>query len=150
MRVPKPLRSHLSEDDLDRIANAIATAEGGTSGELRVHIVSRLLPLENARRRAIREFFRLGVDRTKDGSGVLLFLAVRSGRFEIVADQAINEKVGADVWNEIALEITSHIRENGIGDGLEHGVHRIGDFLAQHFPIQPDDVNELPDEVTFG
>lgn len=150
MRVPKPLRSHLSEDDLDRIAEAISVAERETSGELRVHVVGRLVPLENARRRAIREFFRLGVDRTKDGSGVLLFLAVRSGRFEIVADQAINEKVGADAWNEIALEITSHIRENGIGDGLEHGVRRIGSFLALHFPIQPDDVNELPDEVTFG
>ena len=150
MRVPKRLRSHLSEEDLDRIANAISEAELATSGELRVHIVPRLLPLENARRRAIREFFRLGVDRTKDGSGVLLFLAVRSGRFEIVADQAINKEVGGEAWHEIAVEITSHIRENGIGDGLEHGVRRIGGFLARHFPIQPDDVNELPDEVTFG
>ena len=150
MRVPKRLRAHLSEDDLDLIANAISEAERETSGELRVHIVPRLLPFENARKRAIREFFRLGVDRTTDGSGVLLFLAVRSHRFEIVADQTINGKVGEEAWNEIALEITSHIRENGIGDGLQHGVRRIGSFLSRHFPIQPDDVNELPDEVTFG
>lgn len=150
MRVPKRLRSHLFEEDLDRIAAAIGEAECETSGELRVHIISRLLPFENPRKRAIREFFRLGVDRTKDGSGVLLFLAVRSGRFEIVADRAINEKVGGEAWNEIAVEITSHIRENGIGDGLEHGVRRIGSFLSRHFPIQPDDVNELLDEVTFG
>ncbi|MCY4627800.1 MAG: TPM domain-containing protein [Acidobacteria bacterium] len=150
MRVPKRLRSHLSEDDLDLIANAISEAERETSGELRVHIVPRLLPFESARKRAIREFFRLGVDQTKDGSGVLLFLAVRSHRFEIVADQTINGKVGEEAWNEIALEITSHIRKNGIGDGLQHGVRRIGRFLSRHFPIQPDDVNELPDEVTFG
>lgn len=150
MRVPRALRGHLSEEDLDRIAAAIAEAERETSGELRVHVVARLLPFEKPRRRAVREFFTLGVDRTKDGSGVLLFLAVKSGRFEIVADRAINEKVGEDSWNEIASEITDHIRENGIGDGLEHGVRRIGAFLAAHFPIQPDDVNELPDEVTFG
>lgn len=150
MRVPRALRAHLSEEDLDRIAAAIGEAERETSGELRVHVVARLLPLEKPRRRAIREFFSLGVDRTKDGSGVLLFLAVKSGRFEIVADRAIDEKVGADAWNEIAAEITEHIRENGIADGLEHGVRRIGAFLASHFPIQPDDVNELPDEVTFG
>ena len=150
MRVPKPLRSHLSEADLDRIAAAISEAEQETAGELRVHVVARLLPFENARKRAIREFFRLGVDRTKDGSGVLLFLAVRSGRFEIVADRAIDERVGSEAWNGIAAEITAHIRENGLGDGLEHGVRRIGGFLALHFPIQPDDVNELPDEVSFG
>lgn len=150
MRVPKPLRSHLSEEDLDRIAGAISEAERETSGELRVHIVARLLPLENARKRAIREFFRLGVDRTQEGSGVLLFLAVRSGRFEIVADRAINEKVGAETWKGIAAEITGHIRENGLADGLSHGVRRIGGVLARHFPIQPDDVNELPDEVSFG
>lgn len=150
MRVPRALRGHLSEADLDRIAAAIAEAERGTSGELRVHVVARLLPFEKPRRRAVREFFSLGVDRTKDGSGVLLFLAVKSGRFEIVADRAINEKVGEEAWNGIAAEITEHIRENGIGDGLEHGVRRIGAFLGEHFPIQPDDVNELPDEVTFG
>lgn len=150
MRVPRALRAHLSEEDLDRIAAAIGEAERETSGELRVHVVARLLPFEKPRRRAIREFFSLGVDRTKDGSGVLLFLAVKSGRFEIVADRAIDGKVGTDAWNGIAAEITGHIRENGIADGLEHGVRRIGAFLKSHFPIQPDDVNELPDEVTFG
>lgn len=150
MRVPKPLRSHLSEADLDRIAEAIAAAEKTTSGELRVHVVARLLPLENARRRAIREFFRLGMDRTKDSSGVLLFVAARSSRFEIVADKGINEKIEPGVWREIASEITDHIHEKGLGDGLEHGVHRISGLLASRFPVRSDDVNELPDEVSFG
>ena len=150
MRVPKPLRRHLSEADLDRIAGAIGAVEKKTSGELRVHVVARLLPLENARRRAIREFFRLGMDRTKEGSGVLLFVAARSSRFEIVADRGIDEQIPSGTWGEIASEITAHIHENGLGDGLEHGVHRIGRLLASRFPVRDDDVNELPDEVSFG
>ncbi len=150
MRVPRRLRSALSEGDLDRIAAAIAEAERKTAGELRVHVIPRLRPLENPRRRAVRDFFRLGMDRTRDGSGVLLFLAVRSCRFEIVADRAIDDRVGVAGWNEIAREISEHIREHGVGDGLEHGVRRIGGLLSRHFPVQPEDINELPDEVSFG
>lgn len=150
MRVPRALRSHLNEEDLDRIAEAVRLAELHTSGELRVHVVSRLLPFEGARQRAVREFFRLGVDRTKDGTGVLLFLAVKSRRFEIVADQGIDQRVGADAWAEIASEISDRIHEAGVAAGLCHGAARIGGFLASHFPIAEDDVNELPNEVTFG
>ncbi len=150
MRVPRSLRRDLSEGDLDRIAAAIGEAERATSRELRVHVIRRLLPFENARKRALRDFDALGMQHTEDGAGVLLFLAVRSRRFEIVADPIVDEKIGAGAWNEIAKGITDEIHESGVGKGLEYGVRRIGEFLAEHFPIQADDVNELPDEVSFG
>ena len=149
-RIPRSLRALFGDGDLDRISRAIADAEKRTSGELRVHVISRLLPLENPRKRAIREFFRLGMNQTREGTGVLLFFAARSGRFEIVADRAINERVGREGWEDIAAEITTEIRKKGLTAGLEHGIRRIGGFLADHFPIRPDDVNELPDEVSFG
>ncbi len=150
MRVPRPLRSHLDEKDLDRIAEAVREAELGTSGEIRVHVVARLLPFENARRRAVRDFHRLGMDQTRDATGVLLFLAVKSRRFEIVADRGIHARVGAAAWEDIAAGITARIRRDGVAAGLRHGVKRIGRFLAQHFPIAADDTNELPNEVSFG
>ncbi len=150
MTVPKALRDQLSEEDLDRIVAAIGEAERGTSRELRVRIIRRLFPFESARRRALRDFRTLGMQHTADGAGVLLFLAVKSRRFEIVADPVVDREIGADAWKEIAEGITREIHAKGIGPGLEYGVRRIGEFLSRHFPIQPDDVNELPDEVSFG
>ncbi len=150
MRVPRALRGELSETDLDRIEEAIRKAEQGTSRELRVRIIRRLLPLENPRRRALRDFHALGMQHTADGAGVLLFLAVKSRRFEIVADPVVDANIGAEAWEGIARGITDEIREHGIGKGLEYGIQRIGGFLARHFPIQPDDANELSDEVSFG
>lgn len=150
MRVPRPLRSHLAESDLDRIAETVRQAELRTSGEIRVHVVARLLPFENARRRAVRDFRRLGMDRTRDGTGVLLFLAVKTRRFEIVADRGIDAKVGRAAWEAIAAGITTCIRRDGVAAGLCHGVERIGTFLSEHFPIAEDDTNELSNEVSFG
>ena len=149
MRVPRSLRPHFEEADLDRIADAVRRAELRTSGEIRVHVVTRLLPLENARRRAVRDFHRLGMDRTRDRTGVLLFLAVKSRRFEIVADRGIDARVGGGAWREIAAGITARIQQDGIASGLCHGVGRIGRFLAEHFPIADDDTNELPNRVSF-
>ncbi len=150
MRVPRALRGELSEAELDRIVEAIGKAEEGTSREIRVHVIRRLLPFENPRRRALQDFHALGMQHTADGAGVLLFLAVRSRRFEIVADPAVDAKVGPEAWQEIARGITREIHQNGVGRGLEYGVRRLGTFLARHFPIQPEDRNELPDEVSFG
>ncbi len=149
-RAPRSLRRLLTDEDLARIAAAVEEAETATSGELRVHLISRLLPLENPRRRAIREFFRLGMDRTREGTGVLLFFAVRSARFEIVADRTIDERVGHDAWERLAAGITDVIHEDGLAAGLEHAVRQVGRFLSEHFPIRPDDVDELPNEVSFG
>ncbi len=150
MRVPLRLRRDVTRETLDRIAASVDRAESQTSGEIVVHIVRFLLPLEKPRDRAVRTFRRLGVHKTKRRNGVLLFVAMKKRRFEIVADEGIDQTVDARVWAELARRIEQRIEHDGFEKGISEGVELIGALLTQRFPRETDGVNELPDRPTLS
>ena len=145
MKVPRKLRNDVSEKTLDALALAVEEAESKTSGEIVVHMVHNLLPFETARRRAYRAFLALGINQTRRRNGVLLFLVMKKRLFEIVADDAVHEKVGALAWEEIARGITETIERQGFEAGVCRGVALLGEALAKHFPREEGDTDELPD-----
>lgn len=149
MTVPRPFGSDFSEEGLNRISEAVVRAESSTAGELRVHVVSGLLPFENPRFRAIRAFRELGMDQTRDATGVLLVVFLKQRRFEIVADRGIDERVPDDTWEAIASQMTEVIHEQGLVSGICHTVQQIGDVLARHVPRRTQDLDELDNEVSF-
>lgn len=102
----------LSKESKEALVRAIRTAEKNTSGEIRVHLeqVCKGDPCL----RAAYVFSRLGMFRTKDRNGVLIYLALKSHKFAIIGDSGINEKVGAvsgmrsrTVWPRISARVTS-------------------------------------------
>lgn len=106
-------------------------------------------PVKRARVRdaAIRHF-KVGAERRTHGrTGVLIYLSMREHRAEIVADEAIAEKVSAEVWGGAMADMLVHIREGRIADGLAAGIADVGAVLAEHFPKSENDVNELPDRL---
>ena len=144
MKVPRKLSHDLTGENLDAIAAAVDAVESHTSGEVMVHVVHNLLPLEKPRARALRAFFDLGLNRTRHRNGILLFVAMKKRLFEIVADEAIHAKVGETVWEEISKTISEVIDHDGFQKGICRGVGLIGEVLSQHFPRTDEDVNELP------
>jgi uncharacterized membrane protein len=140
------MRHFFSKLDSDRIVKAIADAEKKSSGEIRVHVTRR--KPDNLEQRARRRFELLGMTKTADRNGVLIYIAPRLRRFQILGDSGIHEKCGDDFWKETAAEIESHFRKGEFTEGIVRGIAKIGDVLAAHFPRTAADVNELPDEVT--
>ncbi len=139
------MRHFFSRLDSDRIVKAIAEAEKKSSGEIRVH-VTRHKPA-NLEERAKRRFELLGMTRTALRNGVLIYIAPKLRRFQILGDAGIHEKCGDDFWKETAAEIESHFRKADFTEGIVRGIAKIGDVLAEHFPRQAGDINELPDEL---
>ena len=131
--------------DSDRIVAAIAAAEKQTSGEIRVH-VTRRVP-KDLEMRAVRRFHLLGMTKTAERNGVLIYLAPRARRFRILGDTAIHEKCGEDFWKEVAAAMEAHFREGKLTEGVIAGVERVGAVLARHFPRREKDQNELPDTI---
>jgi uncharacterized membrane protein len=43
----------------------------------------------------------------------------------------------------------NHFRDNQFTEGLVEGIMLVGKRLKKHFPHQTDDINELPDEISF-
>jgi len=138
-------QAFLTPEERERVQAAIAAAEGRTSGEIRV-VVSRTARgdvLEAARKR----FARLRMHRTQERNGVLILLAVASRRFAIVGDEGIHRVVGPEGWEHLRDGMAERFRQGDFADGLVYAVEEVGRVLAERFPWQPGDVNELPDEV---
>ncbi|MBW3672218.1 MAG: TPM domain-containing protein [Acidobacteria bacterium] len=145
----------MREDDLinsidtDAIEAAIAAAEKNCSGEIRVHIETTIGAHE-IRSVGERVFQRLGMTKTKDRNGVLIFLAAEEQEFVILGDEGIHEKVGDEFWEHVAQEMTDHFRHGRFTGGLVAAIHEAGERLAEHFPYHHRDVDELKNAVSFG
>jgi putative membrane protein len=112
----------------------LALTPGGTEAR-RVH--ARALALFRASAEA----------RTRDATGVLLYLSLDEHRAEIIADRAIHSRVAPDIWGAAMAALIAATRDGRPGDGMAEAVRQIGIVLAEHFPPRADDTNELPDRV---
>jgi len=154
-RRPRWTRRFFDEPDLDAITRAIVEAESRTSAEIRVH-VERRVPRHLFRRpddaltRARQIFQRLGMHRTAERNGVLIYLALDERTLAVVGDQGIHERAGDQHWREIRDGMVEKLRAGAPREAILEAVRAAGDALARHFPRRRDDVNELGDEVSVS
>jgi uncharacterized membrane protein len=140
--------SFFTKEQQAHIRDAITEAEKETSGEIRVHIETRLSG--DVLDRASWIFKRIGMNRTEERNGVLFYLAVRNRKFAIIGDAGINAKVSEGFWDKIKEIIETDFREKKFTEGLAKGILMAGNQLREHFPHLDTDVNELSDEISFG
>lgn len=134
--------------DHQRIVQAIGRAEERSRGELRVHVSGRRV--ENAEDAAARQFEKLGMTRTAERNGALLFVAPKSQTFAVIGDRGIHERCPPGFWPDVAAAMEADFRAGRYTDGIVKGIESLGDVLAAHFPRREGvaDRNELPDHVT--
>ena len=132
----------------EQIKAAVQKAETSTSGEIRVHIDNQCK--EDVMDRAAWWFGRLDMHKTEKRNGVPFYLAVKDQQFAILGDAGINSVTPDDFWEGIKAKMMEYFSEGAFAEGLSQGILMAGDALQSHFPYQDDDVNELPDEISFG
>ena len=139
--------SFFSKEQQAQILSAVKEAEMETSGEVRVHIESSLQG--DVLDRAAWLFKKLGMDKTAERNGVLFYLALNDRKFAILGDAGINAKVPSGFWDDISEILKKNFKEGKFTEGLSEGILLAGEHLKIHFPHKQDDVNELPDEISF-
>ena len=92
---------------------------------------------------AVTAFFKEGLYRTRDATGVLLLISVFERWVCMLADRGIEEKLTSEVWQEVVASIISGIKKRRQAEAICEGIVKIGQILATHFPIKPDDTDEL-------
>jgi len=137
-----------TKEEQDKITQAILMAELDTSGEIRVHIES--VCKGEVLDRAAFLFNKLKMDKTELRNGVLFYLAVQSHKFAIIGDAGINAVVPPTFWDDIKAEMVQKFKQNQFVEGLVYGITEAGKHLKKHFPHHVDDINELPDDISFG
>lgn len=210
-----------SQSDLDRIADAVRTAESKTSGEIVPYFVPHsdpysiarwrggvacagiallvllavqlittrtwiplsplvysgiilvsylvghlVLPLSPAFRRALAghslmdqrvsqrasaAFLSEEVFKTKERTGILIFLSFFERRVVVLGDTGINAKVAAPEWQGIVHTIVAGVKQGRTADGLVEAIRQCGALLQQHgFERRRDDTDELSDSLRIG
>lgn len=133
----------LTRADRARVTRAVEAAEAATAGEIVVRIVPKAEG--TPREHALREFARLGLERTRDHTGVLLYVAAEDHAIELLGDAGIHAKVGDAFWTGTVERLSAAFRSGRFADGIVDAVGEIGKALAAHFPRREGDTNELPD-----
>lgn len=137
-----------SKEEEALIVEAIRDAELATSGEIRVHVE---VGAEAAAISVAKRVFRqLGMDKTADRNGVLILLEVDRREFAIIGDEGIDKVVSPGFWDSTRDIMQRHFREGEFAKGIELAISEVGQQLKTYFPYQSDDVNELPDEISYG
>lgn len=102
------------------------------------------------RDKALNAFYEKGLYDTRDDTGVLFFISLFERKVWVLADKGIYGKISQETLQEYADGVAAGIKRGNVTDELCREIRRIGEILAEHFPVRPDDVNELPDEVIVG
>lgn len=139
--------SIFNQEEENLIAQTIANAERNTSGEIRIAVEKHCAGDPMAR--AVSYFNELGMDKTAQRNGVLIYLSYKDHKFAIIGDKGINQKVPDDFWETTQVAMKAHFLSGNIADGIIAGVSLAGEKLAMFFPHQKDDVNELPDDIIY-
>ena len=137
----------LTADQQQIVVDAVRIAEKGTSGEIRVHIDGTCSG--NPVKRAEEVFFKLGMHKTELRNGVLIYLACNSKVFAIIGDKGINDVVPENFWNDVVQNMSDHFRKGDFTGGLSQAALMVGEKMKSYFPYQEDDINELPDEISY-
>lgn len=110
-------------------------------------VLRALLPEARAERaaqtRARVAFLEHEVFATRDRSGVLILISELEHRIVILADSGILARVAQDDWQRHVARIASGFRAGTPADALLEVIAELGRVLAQHFPRQAGDENEL-------
>ena len=143
----------MNKVQLEMVERAIAYAELDTDGEIKVHIVGDSKEFEGSsseekvHNRALAEFERLGIQQTEGRTGVFIMVSIDERRVELIADKAINDKVGENAWASEVNRIVQMSKRGYPALGLILSIYEIGKCLAEYFP-KTHDKNELSNEVT--
>jgi len=138
--------SIFSEKEQQLISEAVESAERSTSGEIRICVEKTCS--EPVLDRAATYFKKLGMNKTAQRNGVLIYIATQDQQFAIIGDAGINKLVPNDFWDSTKDTMLGYFKEGNMTGGIIAGIKIAGEQLQTFFPYLDGDVNELPNEIT--
>lgn len=149
------LQKFLNPQEIQAINRGVSAAEKKTAGEIKVLVVKSSASFKGktgkhkTETRANYEFFELGLDHTRDNTGILIMISLAERRVVVRASETINEFYDKETWQAIVDTVIEGIKNNDPASGICSAIEKCGIILSRRFPIKSDDVNEISDEIVF-
>jgi len=128
-------------------------------GMLLVHTVPSLrrLMLSHAHmdhlvaQRASVAFLSEEVFKTRERTGILIFLSFFERRVVVLGDSGINAKIDPSDWRGIVQTFIKSVKQGRTADGLIDAIQQCGELLQRHgVERRRDDTDELSDSLRIG
>lgn len=98
--------------------------------------------------RAAQAFIAEEVFKTRDRTGILLFLSLFEHKVLVVGDSGISQRVDQADWEDVVATVTQGIREGRPADGLIDAIRKCGLLLEKRgVRRRRSDRNELPNRL---
>lgn len=100
--------------------------------------------------RAILEFYKRGLTKTKDRAAVLVMVSLKEKRAFILADPFFNDKIDAKEWSELIQDFTLRLKKQGLSQAYVETLTKLGVLLAKYLPHGEINPNEISDCLEFS
>ena len=108
-------------------------------------LLPKTLLVKAAKLKAYETFKILGLQKTSNYQAVMIFVSLYEKYVEIIADSAVSAKIDNALWQSTVDAFLEKVKNDQFEEGYVEAIHKIGAILAEHFPIESNDKNELPD-----
>lgn len=100
-----------------------------------------------AHRAAMEQFMQRDVSRTRERTGILIFVSLAERYARIVADEGIAARVPQAQWQSAVDALTARMRDGRIADGFIAAIDHCESVLTKHFPASGANRDELVDRI---
>jgi len=147
--------NYFSDDELKDIQSAVDKVESNTVGEIILSFRNKKSMIEKLysnHELAMKDFDKLGVYKTKERTGIMVFLIFEDKYFDIIADEGIYVKIPDDTWNKMEEKLKKEFRNKNYSKGLLALIDAMGDVLSMEFPTRAgaDNDDEIKDEIVIN
>lgn len=146
---------YFSEDELREIQFAADAVEKRTVGEIVLSFRNKKSLLEKLysnHELALKDFETLGVYKTSERTGIMIFIIFEEKYYDIIADEGIYSKIPDETWNKMELKLKEEFRSKNYSAGVIALINEMGEVLAKEFPSRAGAANddELDHEIVVN
>ncbi len=145
--------------NLPFLATAILVLAAQGTGMLATHFLPPVrrffagasLIEQRVSQRAAVAFLQEEIFRTRDRTGILIFLSLWERKVVVLGDAGINAKVEQRDWDEVVRLITEGMRAGTPAQALITAIKKCGELLERKgVSLRPGDSSELADKLRFA
>ena len=114
---------------------------------LRLIFISKKEMREEVGRNALEAFHQFRIRGTQGATGVLIYVSLYEHNVRVLGDEAISEKLKQKDWDDVCNLVVEGMKSKQPAEKLVEAIEICGQLLAEHFPIEEDDQNELPNKL---
>ena len=116
---------------------------------LRLPFTSKKEMEEEVERAAAVAFQQNRLRNTQDSTGILIYISLFEHQVTVIGDDGISAKLKQTDWQHICDSIIIAFKDKRYTSGIVEGIDLSGKLLTEHFPIRPDDKDELDNELVI-